>query len=86
MFVRGLWFEVPVGVVLYKDIEDVRWLYLGLRCVAYGLVGCYGDWKNEYSDHRKFLATVWVERAERRAAATRAGYGSWEGADLGACT
>lgn len=28
--------------------DDVRWLYLGCRCVTCGLTACYGDWKNEY--------------------------------------
>lgn len=27
-------FEVTVGVALYPESEDVKWLYLGLRCVA----------------------------------------------------
>jgi hypothetical protein len=51
-------FEITVGVSLYRESEDVRWLYLGLRCVQCGLLGCYADWKNEYIDYRALLANV----------------------------
>ncbi|WP_425615747.1 hypothetical protein NA78x_005678 [Anatilimnocola sp. NA78] len=51
-------FEITVGVSLYDDSEDVRWLYLGCRCTAWGLTGCYGDWKNEFEDYRQLLARV----------------------------
>lgn len=51
-------FEITVGVSLYADSDDVRWLYLGCRCPACGVVGCYGDWKNELTDFRALLARV----------------------------
>lgn len=51
-------FEITVGVALYDESEDVRWLYVGCRCVACGLTACYGDWKNEFLDYRKLLARV----------------------------
>lgn len=51
-------FEIAAGVALYEGSEDVRWLYVGCRCVACGLVACYGDWKNEHEDYRAFLAGV----------------------------
>lgn len=51
-------FEITVGVALYDDSKDVRWLYVGCRCPACGLTGCYGDWKNEYIDYRKLLKRV----------------------------
>jgi hypothetical protein len=51
-------FEISVGVSLYDDSDDVRWLYIGCRCPACGLTGCYGDWKNEFSDYRRLLALV----------------------------
>jgi len=51
-------FEITVGVSLYIDSDGVRWLYIGCRCPACGLTGCYGDWKNEFSDYRKLLARV----------------------------
>ncbi len=51
-------FEVTVGVSLYEDSEDVRWLYLGCRCPKCGLAACYGDWKNEYIGYRELLKRV----------------------------
>jgi hypothetical protein len=51
-------FEVTVGVSLYEGSEDVRWLYLGCRCVKCGLLGCYADWKNEYNGYQALLAKV----------------------------
>jgi hypothetical protein len=51
-------FEITVGVSLYEGSEDVKWLYLGCRCTACGLVAVYGDWKNECEDYRGLLARV----------------------------
>lgn len=51
-------FEITVGVALYEDSEDVRWLYIGCRCPACGLIAVYGDWKNEFNGYRKLLAKV----------------------------
>ena len=51
-------FEITAGVSLYSDSDDVRWLYLGCRCSSCGLLGCYGDWKNEFEDFEKLLARV----------------------------
>lgn len=51
-------FELTVGVSLYEDSDDVRWLYVGCRCPACSLTGCYGDWKNEYLNYRELLAKV----------------------------
>jgi hypothetical protein len=51
-------FEVTVGVSLYDESDDVRWLYLGFRCPACRLTAVYGDWKNEFSGYREFLARV----------------------------
>jgi hypothetical protein len=51
-------FEITVGVSLYADSEDVRWLYLGCRCPACGLTAVYGDWKNEFNGYRELLGRV----------------------------
>jgi hypothetical protein len=51
-------FEVSVGVSLYRDSEDVRWLYVGCRCPECGLTAVYGDWKNEFPGYRDLLARV----------------------------
>ncbi len=50
--------EITVGVSLYEESEDVRWLYLGCRCPACGLTGVYGDWKNEFNGFRALLGKV----------------------------
>lgn len=54
----GVSFEMSIGVALYAESLDVRWLYLGLRCVRCGLVACYGDWKNEYIGYKDLLRLV----------------------------
>jgi hypothetical protein len=51
-------FEVTVGVALYPKSEDVKWLYVGGRCPECSLIGCYGDWKNEFSGYRGFLNLI----------------------------
>ncbi len=51
-------FEITVGVSLYPDSEDVRWLYVGCRCPACGLTAVYGHWKNEFNGFRELLARV----------------------------
>lgn len=51
-------FEITVGVSLYADSEDVRWLYLGCRCPTCGLTAVYGDWKNEFNGYLELLARV----------------------------
>jgi hypothetical protein len=51
-------FEITVGVSLYDDSEDVRWLYLGCRCPACGLTAMYGDWKNEFDGYQELLSRV----------------------------
>jgi hypothetical protein len=51
-------FELTIGVALYADSNDVRWLYVGARCPACGVLGCYGDWKNEFNGADALLARV----------------------------
>jgi hypothetical protein len=51
-------FEITVGVALYEGSDDVRWLYVGCRCPACGVLGCYGDWKNEFNGVDALLARV----------------------------
>lgn len=56
-------FQITAGVHRYRNdggalSNDVRWLYLGCRCPSCGLVGCYADWKNEYSGYRELLAKM----------------------------
>ena len=51
-------FEITVGVSLYENSKDVKWLYVGCRCVNCELTGCYGDWKNEYNGFQELLNRV----------------------------
>jgi hypothetical protein len=51
-------FQISVGVALYADSIDVRWLYLGCRCTQCGLIATYGDWKNEHEDYRELLKKI----------------------------
>jgi hypothetical protein len=51
-------FEITVGVSLYDDSNDLRWLYLGCRCPSCGLTGVYGDWKNEFEGYERLLGMV----------------------------
>jgi hypothetical protein len=51
-------FEISIGISLYRDSEDVRWLYIGCRCPTCGLTAVYGDWKNECDDYQNFLKRV----------------------------
>lgn len=54
----GELFEITVGVALYADSEDVRWIYIGARCPDCGLTGCYGDWKMQWNGYQTLLANV----------------------------
>ena len=51
-------FEITGGVALYGGTQDVKWFYLGCRCVECGLTACFGDWKNEYIGYKEFLEAV----------------------------
>lgn len=41
--------NVGVGFSMRDDRNDVRWIYIGTRCTNCGILGCYGDWKIDYS-------------------------------------
>ena len=41
--------NVCLGFAMRDDGNDVRWIYLGLRCTKCGVLGCYADWKVSYS-------------------------------------
>ena len=44
----GETFNVAGGFAL-RDDGEVHWVYVGLRCTRDGVLGCYADWKIEYS-------------------------------------
>ncbi|MGP4024173.1 hypothetical protein [Actinomadura sp. 3N407] len=47
-------FEVAVGFSLLAS-REVRWISVGVRCVADGVLGCCADWKIDYSPSRHLL-------------------------------
>lgn len=49
--------NVGVGFSLYDDGE-VRWLYVGERCAACGILGCFAGWKVAYSPSKQLLERV----------------------------
>ena len=51
-------FELQVGVALYAGSSDIRWAYIGARCVACTLVGVFADWKCNGGDAAAFLANT----------------------------
>jgi hypothetical protein len=51
-------YEISVGVSLYDDTEDVKWIYIGCHCTNCGLTAVYGDWKNEFQGYKKLLKMV----------------------------
>ena len=51
-------FEITVGVSLYENSDDVRWIYIGCRCQKCRLTAVYGDWKSEFNSYQSLLARV----------------------------
>ena len=54
-------FEIAVDFALGDDgghNGDVRWVYLGLRCVKDDVLGVYADWEIDYSPTAHLLAQV----------------------------
>jgi hypothetical protein len=51
-------FNVAVGFALREDPSDVKWIYLGLRCVRDGVLGCFADWKIDYSPSASLMDSV----------------------------
>ncbi|SNT32805.1 hypothetical protein SAMN05421770_107214 [Granulicella rosea] len=46
--------NVGVGFSLYEDGE-IRWLYVGARCAACGMLGCYSSWKVAYAPSKQLI-------------------------------
>jgi hypothetical protein len=51
-------FNVGVGFSLRKEKQDIRWLYVGARCLHCGILGCFVDWKVNYSPSLQLLDQV----------------------------
>ena len=52
------YFEISVGVSLYSNSDDVKWIYIGCRCPKCRILGVYGNWKCEYIGYRELLSRV----------------------------
>jgi hypothetical protein len=50
-------FEVAVGFAL-RDDDEIRWVYIALRCIADGTLGVYADWKIDCSPTAQLLEQV----------------------------
>ncbi|GAA1902533.1 hypothetical protein [Lapillicoccus jejuensis] len=53
----GAVFEVAVGFAFTAE-QDVRWVYVALRCTADGVLGVYADWKIDDSPGDHLLTEV----------------------------
>ncbi len=54
----GTTFNTAVGFAFYEDSNDVKWVYLALRCTQDGVLGCYADWKIGYAPSEHLLRAV----------------------------
>jgi hypothetical protein len=50
-------FEVAVGFALRQD-GSVKWVSVGLKCVACGQPGVYADWKIDYEPSKQLFKLV----------------------------
>ncbi len=50
--------NVGVGFSIYPDRGGIRWLYVGTRCTACGVLGCFAGWKVGTSDSMNLLESV----------------------------
>jgi len=51
-------FELAAGFAFYADSKDVRWICLGLRCIACKQIGADVDWKIDHSPSHQLLDQV----------------------------
>jgi hypothetical protein len=50
--------NVGVGFSLYEDHQDIRWLYVGVRCAQCGVLGCFAGWKVGYGPSLQLMDQV----------------------------
>jgi len=57
---RQLEIGANIGVLfsLYEADGDVRWLYVGVRCVTCGILSCHVDWKIAYGPSNQLIGMV----------------------------
>lgn len=51
-------FNVAAGFAFREDSDEVRWIYLGRRCVNDGVLGCFAEWKIDYSPSAQLVDSV----------------------------
>jgi len=42
--------NIGIGFSIYPSQDGIRWIYVGVRCTACGVLGCFVDWKVGTSD------------------------------------
>lgn len=50
--------NVGIGFALYEDKQDIRWVYIGYRCVRCRVLGCFAGWKVGYSPSMQLLGNA----------------------------
>jgi len=50
--------NIGVGFSIYPKRGGIRWLYIGTRCSACGVLGCFAGWKVGTSDSMDLLEKV----------------------------
>jgi hypothetical protein len=53
----GKKFEIGVGFS-FRENGEVRWITIGQRCVACGVLASYADWSIDYAPSRQLLQQV----------------------------
>jgi hypothetical protein len=55
---KGKHANICIGFSLYEGHRDIRWLYVGVRCIQCGVLGTFGDWKVGYGDSEQLMDKV----------------------------
>jgi len=50
--------NVGVAFALYLEDKEIKWLYVGCRCVNCGVLGCFAGWKVGYAPSRQLFDLV----------------------------
>jgi hypothetical protein len=50
--------NVAAGFALYEDLQNIKWLYVGVRCAECGVLGCCAEWKVGYDPSLQLMDQV----------------------------
>jgi len=50
--------NIGVGFALYPEEKEIKWLYVGVRCIKCGILGCFAGWKVGYAPSRQLVGDV----------------------------